>query len=146
MSNVNGVVEATSNKFGKFSVMVGGNWYATKEEWAPTPRPNKGDVVEFDDGGGKYLKKCRIVGAVAHSAWRGNGEGGKETPDRQRSIVRQNALTNAVSVWRDLSVDPEDTIPSDADVVSRIIQIARGFEFYTSGDLDEKEAEGFQDN
>lgn len=143
MANVNGVVEATSNKFGKFSVMVGGVWYATKEEWAPNPRPSKGDVIEFDDGGGKYLKKCRIVsgGGSTPSA------GGRESSDRQSSIVRQNALTNAVAVWNTIhdfeGLQPQ---PSDADVVSRIIQIARGFEFYTSGNLDEKEAEGFQDS
>ena len=75
MATVKGVVEAVSTKFGKFSIMVNSNWYATKMEWA-TVQPNKGDLVEFDDGGGKFLKKVKITG-------KGSGEvvsfGGKSS-------------------------------------------------------------------
>jgi hypothetical protein len=60
MSTVNGTVEAISTKYGKFSIMVNDNWYGTKQEWAPNPLPNRGDVVEFDDGGKNFLKKLRI--------------------------------------------------------------------------------------
>lgn len=68
MAQVTGVVEAVGNKFGKFSVLINETWYGTKEEWAPTPRPDKGDTITFDDGGSKFLKKCKIVGAGASAA------------------------------------------------------------------------------
>ena len=66
MATVNGVVENVSTKFGKYSIQVNGNWYGTKEEWA-TVKPNKGDTVEFDDGGGKFMKRVRIVGSLRRS-------------------------------------------------------------------------------
>jgi hypothetical protein len=60
MSTVTGQIEAISTKYGKFSIMVNDNWYGTKQEWAPNPLPDRGDVVEFDDGGKNFLKKLRI--------------------------------------------------------------------------------------
>ena len=65
-----GTVQAVSTKYGKFSVMVDDVWYGTKEEWAPNPRPSKGDVIEFDNKGAKWLNKCRIVssGGAASAA------------------------------------------------------------------------------
>jgi hypothetical protein len=64
MSTVTGQIEAISTKYGKFSIMVNDNWYGTKQEWAPNPLPNRGDVVEFDDGGKNFLKKLRIKSSV----------------------------------------------------------------------------------
>lgn len=61
MSQVQGVVAAVSTKFGKFSINVNDTWYNTKQEYAPSILPDKGDSVEFDDGGKNYLKKLKIV-------------------------------------------------------------------------------------
>jgi hypothetical protein len=68
MSTVTGQIEAISTKYGKFSIMVNDNWYGTKQEWAPNPLPNRGDVVEFDDGGKNFLKKLRIKSAGSGSS------------------------------------------------------------------------------
>lgn len=67
MGMVKGVVEAVSTKYDKYSILVDGNWYGTKMEWAKV-KPNKGDSVEFDDGGSKFLKKVRILGSSSSSA------------------------------------------------------------------------------
>ena len=78
MAVVRGVVEAVSTKFGKFSVMVDGNWYGTKAEWAPDPLPQKGDTVQFDSGAtGKYLNKCSVVASGGGAAPSGGKSGGK---------------------------------------------------------------------
>ena len=77
MSTVTGQVEAISTKYGKFSIMVNDNWYGTKAEWAPSPQPNRGDVVEFDDGGKNYLKKLRIKSSGGSSAGSPAGGGKK---------------------------------------------------------------------
>lgn len=61
MATVIGEVEAVSTKYDKFSILVDGTWYATKQEWAPSPAPNKGDQVTFDNGGKKYIKKLSIM-------------------------------------------------------------------------------------
>jgi hypothetical protein len=60
MATVKGTVEGVSTKWEKYTIQVNGTWYGTKMEWA-TVKPNKGDVVEFDDGGGKYTKNLKIV-------------------------------------------------------------------------------------
>jgi hypothetical protein len=125
-----GVVEAVSTKFGKFSVMVDGNWYGTKEEWAPTPRPQKGDEIEFDPKGGKYLNKCRIV-SVDSSTLSGGSSGPASAPkntDRERAIIRQNALTNAVNFCI-ASCTTEELSEEE------VIITAMKFEKYTSGDM-----------
>lgn len=68
MAKVTGQVQAVSTKFSKVSVMVDDTWYATKQEWFKGPMPNKGDEVEFDNGGGKFLKHFRIVGESSGQA------------------------------------------------------------------------------
>lgn len=68
MSTVKGVVEAVSTKYGKFSVMVNDTWYGTKMEWCDDTSIQKGDTIEFDNGGGKFLKKVKRVSASSHGA------------------------------------------------------------------------------
>jgi hypothetical protein len=69
MAEVQGVVEKVINpdKYGKVSMVVGGNWYNTKPEWLPTV-PSEGQEVVFDNGGKKYINKLRIVGSGTASA------------------------------------------------------------------------------
>ena len=149
MAIVTGTVEGFNTKFGKYSVLVNGTWYGTKEEWAKV-KPVNGDVVEFDDGGAKYTKNMRVVTSGGSAAPSGGGSapakpsGGYSRgsfpiglEDGQRSIIRQNALTNArelVSKTVGLEFDPSAT-------VELIIDIAREFEAYTAGDIERYEAE-----
>jgi hypothetical protein len=74
MAEVTGVVEAVSTKFDKYSIMVNDKWYGTKMEWAKI-KPNKGEVVTFDDGGKNYLKNVKVTG-VSDSV---PSSGGKKT-------------------------------------------------------------------
>ena len=73
MGQVVGTVEAVSTKFDKFSILVNGVWYNTKQEWAPDPQPRKGDNVSFDDGGKNYLKKLSVTGGGVSPATVGGG-------------------------------------------------------------------------
>ena len=56
-----------------------------------------------------------------------------------RSIIRQNALTNAREAVAHLSFT---TMPTDAEYASRIIAMARMFEEYSAGDIERRAAEG----
>ena len=143
---VNGVVEGVSTKFGKYSILVNGTWYGTKEEWA-TVKPNKGDEVEFDDGGNKYMKKVKIVsesdGAAPASAGASpartyGGKGVFPIPplDGQRAILRQNALTNARELVTAIGVIKPQSAKDMENVIDDILTIAAKFESYTSGDAD----------
>jgi hypothetical protein len=67
MALVKGTVEAVSTKYDKYSILVNDQWYGTKMEWARV-KPNKGDSVEFDDGGSKFLKKVKILGSSGGSS------------------------------------------------------------------------------
>lgn len=150
MAIVKGTVEGYNTKFGKYSILVNGTWYGTKEEWA-TVKPVKGDSVEFDDGGAKYMKNVKVVGggssAPSSSAPSKSGGGSFSrgvfpipVDDGQRSIIRQNALTNARELIG-LTIDPEKGIADPSVVVALIIEIAREFEAYTAGDIERYEAD-----
>lgn len=143
MTNKTGTVEAITDKFGKFNVLLDdGNWYSTKMEWKPKFPINKGDVITFDAGPtGKYLQKVKITsGGSSPSPSNGGSSnapvkavGGRTFPvgalAPERTINRQNALTNAVNFCN------EETPPEE------VIEVARLFEAYTTGDLDAAEAE-----
>jgi hypothetical protein len=77
MAKVQGTVEAVSTKFGKFSVLVDGTWYATKQEYVNFPEPSSGDNIEFDDGGSKFLKRVKILGSSS-----GASTGGRASPKK----------------------------------------------------------------
>jgi len=147
MATVSGVVEAVSTKFGKFSILVNGKWYATKEEWAKV-KPNKGESVTFDDGGKNYLKALMVKRdegssptATAGGGSKGGGRSYGKFPidplDGQRSIIRQNAVTNANAFLSTLVSSGK----TDDVEVSDLLDIARQIEAYTAGDLDVVEAE-----
>lgn len=142
MAKVSGVVEVCmTNKFDaqKIALKLEGNetWYGQKREWMDVV-PNKGDGVEFDDGGGKYIKYIKVNGTGGGSASaapkprsvNSSPAGrtfpvGKSAPER--TINRQNALTAAVNYCNE-NHSPE-----------QVIDIARMFEAYTTGDLDKSE-------
>ena len=150
MTIVTGVVENANVNFGKFSILLDGVWYGTKEEWAPKIRPSKGDTVEFDDGGNKYLQNCRITGkgGVVSAAPAPTGaSGGYVAKSKggfqertfpvaplapERTINRQNALTAAVNMASHVA---------GGMTQEAVVETARYFEAYTTGDLDLADAQ-----
>jgi hypothetical protein len=152
MGMVNGLVEGVSTKFEKYGVLVNGTWYSTKMEWAKC-KPNKGDQVEFDDGGGKFTKNMRVVSAGSPPSPSSSGttsapakSGGYSRgsfpiglEDGQRSIIRQNALTNARELIGLTLMTVEGFNPET--VAASVIALAREFEAYTAGDIERRIAE-----
>lgn len=151
MAIVNGTVAAISTKFGKFGICVDDRWFNTNPEWLSV-KPEKGDVVEFDDGGRNYIKKLKIISggvsepsgsssAPSSSTARTVAPSGVRTfpvgvTAPERTINRQNALTNAVAYMRNCKeLGLEEHTPE------QVIETARLFEAYTTGDLDMQEAE-----
>ena len=156
MATVTGIVQAkSSTKFGH-GIMVGGSWYNSK---FPIPC-DKGDTVEFDDGGKTYANKVHVTakgsGASGGVEPKGSGAAGavplaKSTGgysrgvfpipanDGSRSIVRQNSVTNAVNLV--VALLNQDKGPEGEDIIERILMTARMFERYSAGDLDSEIAE-----
>lgn len=135
MPTINGIIEAKSNKFDKWSILVDGEWYSTKFEI----KGEKGDTVAFETPEGKkYVNKLRVVsggGGVASIPKNTGGGFAKGTfpvplRDGSRAIIRQNSITNAVKYATGCEL-----------AVEEIIEIARKFEAYSSGDLDMAAAE-----
>lgn len=147
MSVVTGVAEALSKKsaYGTYGMLVDGKWYNSK---FPI-KAEKGDTVEFDDGGKNYVQKLKVTNkgpgggekpaGVARSTGYSRGRFPIDKEDGQISIIRQNALTNAVKSLD--YITEENAKLSPEDMVSMVIDIARTFESYTSGDIDRQAME-----
>ena len=147
MSTVNGVVKAKSaNKFG-FGVMVNDKWYNSKFEI----NCDKGDEVEFDDGGKAYVRDLKVTkggGGTTSSgggsvASKGSGGAGYArgafpipTNDGSRAIVRQNSITNAVALYTHVVGDVVNNPEELENIAYSIINMARIFEKYSAGDID----------
>lgn len=139
MSEVNGVVEAV-RKDGK-GLCVDGQWYSS---FNPIAGVSRGDTVSFtyaEKGSFKNIKGTVRGGtggsaapAAASAAPAGRKFGGFpiDVKDGQRSIIRQNALTNA----RELVSSVTGAKKVDEAMVAEIIAVARKFEAYSTGDLD----------
>lgn len=82
MAKVTGVVEFSGvSKFNKedWTIAVDGTWYNQKIEWLDE-KPEKGDEVEFDNGGRKYIKFLKILSSgneVSESPKKSGGGSGK---------------------------------------------------------------------
>ena len=145
MSTVTGVVKAKSaNKFG-FGIMVNDKWYNSKFEI----NVEKGDEVEFDDGGKSYVRDIKVTkggggssvtggSTMASKGSSGTGYARGTFPipsnDGSRAIVRQNSITNAVTLISGLVT--VDDITKMEEVAYAVINIARIFEKYSAGDID----------
>lgn len=143
MAMVSGTVENVSTKFNKYSIQVNGNWYGTKMEWAKV-KPNKGDVVEFDDGGGKYLKNVKVLHGEAGAVVTSNGDEVvlpvmKVPVGKEVSIIRQNALSHAAALQ--CAMVAAGMITNHDESVKSVIEMARQFEAYSAGWSDLHEAE-----
>lgn len=144
MAIVNGVVEYKGvNKFGGYSIKVNGGFYNSKFE----PKCEKGDYVEFDDGGKKYINGLRKKAAPAGGGvsapenasggkrFRNNGEEGGfpvHPLAYERALDRRNALNAAVSFC--------NVRYPDCDI-DYVVNAARYFEAYTTGDMERIDAE-----
>lgn len=133
MSTVSGVVGwVGQNKYGKYSIKLeeNENWYNSNYEI----KANKGDTVEFDDGGKKYCSKLRVVssggkGSTTVTPIKSSGRGVFPVPalDGSRAILRQNAVTNANTILGNTR---------ESYTLEALLETARSIEAYTSGDLD----------
>lgn len=140
MSIITGEVEAKA-KTGK-SIMVNGVWYSAYSS-ATLDGVSKGDTVSFEEQvkgsfhnikgkvsvGGSPVEGCTATGATVPAK-----VGLPIKLDRERSIIRQNALTNARE-YVIYAKRANDNFNVDIDT-PLIIEIAREFEAYTSGDAD----------
>ena len=152
MAQVNGVVAAMSNKYDKFSVCVDDVWYSSKFE-IPCSR---GDTVTFDNGDKKWCRQLKVVAAGGGGSAPAPSGGGYSAPTgapkaaykpafpigidtKDRSIVRQNSLTHATKLYiaGTFFVDSADLTETDAQ---KIVELARIFEDYSSGDGDARDA------
>jgi hypothetical protein len=77
MSKVTGVAEVVlnPNKWGNISILVNEEWYSCKPEQARFAIPNKGDSVEFDNGGKKYINNLVITSGSTGTAPTGSYKG-----------------------------------------------------------------------
>lgn len=165
------VVSALSSKdvntrFGTkktYSFQADGVWYSCG---FTEPKFNKGDVISFEYEEDKYGKQvdpkavrksagapAAVPAVAAGNSARagGGGSGGYGSKgvfpipalDGQRSIIRQNALTNARELY--VSQDITSLGLSLQEQAKDIIRVARLFEAYSAGDLDLEEAKAETD-
>lgn len=163
MTTITGVVEQVGKKerntrYGSktaFSLKVDGQWYNCG---FTNPRVTDGTEVSFSYAEGAYGKDIDMA-SLAHeskaavparpstapaprtTAGVSGGYGGKgvfpiPALDGQRAIVRQNSLTNAVNLLKDIHDFDSDGKAIDEVVIS----LARKFEAYSCGDLDALQA------
>ena len=90
-----GTVEAVSTKFGKYGVLVEGTWYNSKPEYLKV-KPEKGDVIEFDNGGKNYLNKVSII--TKSDAPAANSGGAKKGGYSQIGVELGHAANLAMQV------------------------------------------------
>lgn len=159
MNKISGVVQSVGRD-GK-RVQVDGSWYsAFASSQFPKSGVNKGDVVEFtyvqkgeyNNIKGSVEVKAAPASAPVTGAAPSSG-GGSFTNSRgfvekqfpvpplhpDRSIIRQNSLGHACEVWTILSDMDSGASPEEA--AAQVIEIARYFEAYSTGDLDNGVAE-----
>lgn len=163
MSTVTGVVEKINSRdvntrrgpAKSYGINVSGVWYSGG---FTAPACSEGDTVELEHKDDQYKSVVSVrvtasgggvptttsptssVGVPAKKAFR-NGPFPIDPLDGQRSIIRQNAVTNANSYLVTFygSTDPEDPSIRKPNVED-LLKIARQIEAYTSGDLDAEEA------
>jgi len=160
-----GVIEAISTKevktkFGPkntFSIKVDGEWYSAGFKQPP----GKGTTVSFEYDESQWGKQL-VKNSLYSSGTDGSGSGGVQgtsssnsnqakvtsgkgvfpipTYDGQRSIIRQNATTNANYLLRTLLSHSDGCLPSVDELKVLLIETARSIEAYTTGDTDKEEA------
>lgn len=164
MSTLNSVTVSSVARHGK-AFQVDGEWYSA---FNPTQLNGvaRGDTITFQykekESGGRVYKNVQgnvtIEGKSGNDAPASNGGSSSESSpprrassaygrgtfpipalDGQRSIIRQNSVTNAVNLMKD-HLPKSGKINWD-DYADNVIAVARKFEAYSTGDLDAEEAE-----
>jgi len=144
MGNVSGVVGAVRKD--SRGLMIDDVWYSSYNAFSGVAR---GDTVSFEfveKGAFKNIKGAiRKEGsgggtapAAAGAAPKAYSRGGFpiDVKDGQRSIIRQNAVTNAREVLSmAMTKDQMEGLGKD-DLTDTVINVARRIEAYTTGDLD----------
>jgi hypothetical protein len=156
------IVESISNKavttkFGSkltYSFKADGEWYKLGFK---KPTFKEGDDISFTHTEGAYGKEVDITSVVVSggksAAPTGAGAARPAAPaprsgfpisplDGQRSIIRQNCVTNAREVLcASMNHTKEYTKFTPEEIASWVINLARKFEAYATGDLDLYKAE-----
>ena len=109
MAMVKGKVEAVSTKFDKYSVLVNDTWYATKMEWAKV-KPNKGDIIMFDDKGGKFLTKVKVLDEASPGSAPSAG-GGRYSDN----LGVELGHASNIAIRGMAQIDPETLVPFSKD-------------------------------
>lgn len=155
--NMTGVVEQLGGKevvtkFGPkptFSFKVNGTWVSAGFK---DPKVAIGDSISFEYEPDKYGNKLHdgsikkgvsvptptAASVPAVGGYSRHGSFPIGPLDGQRSIIRQNALTNARETYMHYAATDDDNgVPFSMEVhADNIIAVARHFEAYTAGDLD----------
>lgn len=113
------LTKAAALKAGVDSINIGDKIRVVKDT---STKPWKIKEIALDDG----LRPQASTGSQGST-----GQVRKSDPDVQAAIIRQNALTNAVTYTTGLEV-----------TVEQVIEVAQKFEKYTSGQLAEAAARG----
>lgn len=160
MNKISGVVENVSRD-GK-RVQVDGSWYSVfASSQMPSGGVARGDFVEFtyvqkgdfNNIKGSVEKKTAPASMPTTGAAPSASSGSSFTNSRgfvekqfpvpplhpDRSIIRQNSLSHAINVASAMDVFSE-TVTHD-DYANVVIAIARKFEAYSTGDMDNEMAE-----
>ena len=132
-STTSGVIDKISSD--RHGIYMGGNWYNNKFKEVDSGI-SPGDTVEISIKDGKFWNTVRPVstGPVSYSAPTAVASSKKPVQGGfpvaidhySRAIIRQNALTNAVNYC-----SGSTTIPKE-----EVVEVARFFETYTSGDIE----------
>lgn len=151
---MNSVYVEAKARTGK-SIKVGDDWYGAFSA-SQLDGVEKGDTVSFtytvaEKGGREYKNikgnvKKEAGASTPVSASSGGGGGRSKWVEKEfpvpplhpdRSIIRQNSLTHACKV---IEMSLDDTVPSD-ETAARVVEIARIFEAYSTGESDKEAAE-----
>ena len=163
MSELKGVVQRTSSKDVKtkwgnkktYSIMVDGKWIGCGFK---DPGANTGDTISCEVTEDDYGLKTSSVAVVARGSGAsevaspsgGGGSGGKTYVQGtskpfpipplhgDRAIVRQNATARATELF--IAARGGKPFELEVGTLEFIINLARGIEAYTAGDLDLKAA------
>lgn len=124
--------------------------FQLEDEWYSAFNPSqidgveKGAKVSFkfkENGTFKNLSgKVTVISSTAPSGGGFKPRGDYENSDRQLSICRQNALTNARELMTVIYEHNPESF-KDRDIIEDIIQAAYRFEDYTTGKLDREDLE-----
>lgn len=142
---VNGEVKALSTKevntkrglSTTYSIRINDDWYSAGFKKPPV---EKGDHVTLIHKGDQYKTVLSVTKQGGINTESPNKQTEKKVGaislDRDRAIIRQNALTNARELYVAKVVGEIGSPEQCSSCAEEIISISRQFEAYTSGDIE----------